>query len=245
MLYRFFGSKVTALFIFGIIVLNNVSHAKAAQECSLQPFSDVFIRVYIDEEPLDVHSRYTSYQLYDKSLRSVFGDKVRQKKTSKESVLMGLTSSDYSFDFRVGYQQHYDEGDKYGCAWVNGVDIVLKRKIEIDVAKSLKKGSCAYRYILEHELNHVKVEETLTDYYLPIMQEEVSAYVGKVGMINRITRERAKEIFDIIMSDLDRLSHAVLGDMNHEKNRLNAMLDTPEEYARISKLVMNCPVRNN
>lgn len=146
-------------------------------------------------------------------------------------LVLGLTRTESRVAIRVDGAVLQDAGSGYECLMPR-VDITLYYPpIVVYVGSEFAPGSCAYREILAHEMRHLK---TYLD-WLPKVEERIRArlaprYTGK-PLYARAGQGRALLQRDIDASWMPFIKAEML-----RVEPLQAAIDSPREYARLSKI---------
>lgn len=213
---------------------------------SLKPQQTYINIELVVPEPTYVHDKPM------KALTREIGDKQRQEWLKKngldelwaatEIVNPGYASTawEVSFDFFVK-PTPVDRFGAWYCPHVLEVNIPILMKTTISIAKEFVPGTCHYEAIEAHEYKHFlvnkyvveqAVEQMRRDLPAIIRDMEMEGYVGR-GMINErveLMKESISDVFKVYMKEK----------MAKEMRDLNAKVDTPEEYDRVSKLKAIC-----
>ncbi len=143
--------------------------------------------------------------------------------------ILGLTRGKAVVKFESRTAAVVDRSGQWECASPQISVTYGFSPMTVYVAKEFLPGSCAYQAILAHELQHVKIyqehlssiEKGLTD---TLSRRFVTGgpWRGPVGQTSaRLQREVEERWLPYIKREIDRVDAA------------QAMIDTPEEYARV------------
>ena len=103
--------------------------------------------------------------------------------------------------------------------------------IVVYVSSEFAPGSCGYREILAHEMRHLK---SYLD-YLPKVEEQVRTRVGR-RFAGKPLYARTGETRTLLQREIDaNWMPFIKGEMGRVE-RLQAAIDSPQEYARLSKV---------
>jgi hypothetical protein len=135
--------------------------------------------------------------------------------------------------------------DRYGtsyCPYFKSVRLNMMYRTIISIPKNFGQGGCMFNHILEHEMkHHITNVEVVTETVarlekdLPIILSEIESsgsYVSRPQTAARfeMMQEGLKEAVQIYMSQT----------MRNEMAKRNALIDTPEEYARGGVAMKEC-----
>ncbi len=146
-------------------------------------------------------------------------------------LVLGLTRTESRVSIRVDGARLEDADGVFECL-VPQVDVVLfYPPITVYVGSEFAPDTCAYREILAHEMRHLK---TYLD-WLPKVEERARTrlggrYAGK-PLYARRGQGRA-----LLQSDIDRNWLPAIRAEMLRVERLQAAIDSPREYARLSKV---------
>ena len=144
--------------------------------------------------------------------------------------VLGLTRGQAIAQFASTTRVYADRSGQWECASPQITVTYGMRPMTVYIAREFPPDSCAYREIYEHELRHVKAYQA----HLASMEKDLSATLnarfatggpwrGPVGQ----TQSRLQQEFN------DRWLPYIQREINRG-DETQALIDTPEEYARIS-----------
>lgn len=134
--------------------------------------------------------------------------------------------------------------DRFGawyCPHILEINIPILMSTTINIAKEFPPGTCHYEAIEAHEYKHFLVNKYVVEQAVAKMKRdlpaiirdmEVQGYVGR-GMVEErvgIMKESISDMFKVYMKE----------EISKQMKDLNAQVDTPEEYDRVSKLKAIC-----
>lgn len=178
---------------------------------------DVHVRVEIPSPPID-HSQ----SIRQLGKKMIHGPRQR---------VLGLTQSDLEVKTR-GHYTVEKSGNRF-CFSVRAIDVILKyRALQVYVAKEYKVGSCAFRAILAHEREHVRVARESLESYTPKIRAVLTSLLIPTGgePIQVVSAKAAKAKMESIT---EQLLGPVYREMFESLNRGQAALDTPQQYLRV------------
>lgn len=212
-------TSIAALRIL-LLVLALFSSPLRADECDQLPLPSVTVKRL--DEPVILETRYSHKAL------SVLSAKAERGKTRT----LGLTRGEVTVSFDVKMAYHIDRSGRWECASPQLVLTYGFNPVTVYVAKEFPEGSCAYGEIYTHELRHVstyqehlaRIEPDLVD-TLTRRFATGGPWRGPVGQIhNTLQKELEERWVPYIQREIGRVESA------------QALIDTPEEYERVSNL---------
>ena len=149
-------------------------------------------------------------------------------KSLRHASLLGLTHSSIGPSLGVATKYKVLEGGKK-CLRLDWVKLTFgARKTNIYIDRKYRKGTCAYKAILAHELEHVRINERVIEEYLPIITEELKERsAGVRPFYTKNSKDAGRSIVNRLMFELD----SVLEDFNRARMEENDLIDTPAAYA--------------
>ncbi len=117
------------------------------------------------------------------------------------------------------------------CYWIQHIDVLLRfQSLDIFIASEYRRDSCAYRAILSHERDHVRVAREQLNRFAPKFRQALhSRDVPSPNNPGFTTGSPSTEIETIVAE----LIGPVFEELNATMAAAQAQLDTPQEYAKI------------
>ena len=157
--------------------------------------------------------------------------------TGPNTYARGLTESDVSVRTRYEMLVSPEAGGLF-CVSFQSITVELQLAMRVHVASELKAGSCLYNAALQHEQGHVIVERKM----LPRAKARVAVVLtgvaartetaGDAGVAQRSLRATA-----------DAAIQQAMREIAAQKKRQQSVLDTPDEYRRVSQACGSAALR--
>jgi hypothetical protein len=155
----------------------------------------------------------------------------RMKKDGGASQVLGLTRTESRISFALNGEILVDPKTRYECV-APKIDVALAyQPIVIYVGREFLPGTCAYQEILAHEMRHLK------------------AYLDHLPKVDRLVRAALKTRFSgqpiyapagqakkLLEKEMDGGWMPYIKNEMAKVERLQAAIDSPQEYARLSKV---------
>jgi hypothetical protein len=154
----------------------------------------------------------------------------------------GLTLSDFSPEYLVGFSGPADPATGWPCLSVKEVKIRVTYTPTIYIASEFGSAGCRYKTTLQHEVRHVNTDIITFNEYLPALRQAVQNAASKVGAVGPLKPENILRERDKMVDKLKAALEAKVDEM--EKIRFNRQqaIDTRQEYLRTSALCQDEPV---
>ncbi len=222
-LSRFFRSGLRMLLaaIPGVFAVSNAVWATTDKEC-LASWQDPRITIeVINAKPVLDHGK-SSHQIEMVAKKSGYA------KSTRHANLLGLT---YSFITpRLGAATKYKPA-KSGkhCLRLDRVSLKFgAQKTSIYIDRKYKKGTCAYKAILAHELEHVRINERIIADYVPKIKRELTERSASIRpFYTKSPKTAGKSIATRLLLELDTL----LDEYIVVRMEANDVIDTQASYA--------------
>lgn len=147
-----------------------------------------------------------------------------------DKQVLGLTRGNAVVKFAISTHLVIDRTRRWECASPQISLTIGYRPLTVYVANEFPEGSCAYKAIYAHELRHV---ETYLAHLASIEKGLVDTLTRRFGT-GQPRRGPVGQTRDQLQRELDqRWLPFVLREINRG-DRAQALIDTPEEYARVS-----------
>jgi hypothetical protein len=149
----------------------------------------------------------------------------------RHGYVLGLTRTESHVTLKVDGSMIDDPGSSTECVMPR-VDVTLYyQPIVVYIGHEFAPGSCAYREILAHEMRHLK---SYLD-YLPIVEDRVRAKLAD-RYRGRPLYARSGQVRTLLQREIDLDWLPYIRDEMARVERMQAAIDSPEEYARLSKV---------
>lgn len=202
-----------------IAMTSRPSWSAEINECEQLPKPAVSIKRL--EDNLRFNTEYSH-----RALTQLGGEKVRPG-----HQVLGLTRASAIAQFSLSMPSYHDATERYECA---SPQITLRfgfKEMTVYVGKEFPLGSCAYQEVLEHEMRHVKAYEAHLAGIEKVVQEDLS----RRFVTGRFWRAQVGANYIRVSEELNE---RWLPYVNREMRKVDlaqALIDTPEEYARLSE----------
>lgn len=210
------------MLLLPLLLLPTLAQAQACPAPTHQPV----VNLIVTQEPVRYDNTHNIIQLRDLMTRdrSVWA-------TGHGHVPLGLAQVHTTFKSSLEAMVTRLPGSAT-CAHLRSVNVEFRfSDSTIFVANDLPRDSCIYREVLAHEHKHVNVDTQLINEWRWRLQQEVERAVMNVGTV------RANSADDAVAQLGARLEphlKASADAMLAERSRRQALVDTPEEYRRVS-----------
>ena len=191
-------------------------------------FLAVDVNLMLGKETLnDTKNRAEIKEIYSKGSEAVY--------RSASIHPVGLTHAVPHISQKAGVKVTKTSDGRY-CAWLTEMrfDFGYKR-LDIYIDNKYPPGSCNYNVILDHERQHVQINRRVLREYKPRFKE---AMLQSVEAINPLVVSDPEQIQALATQVIRTRFQAVLADHREERNKANAVIDTPTNY-RMTQML--CP----
>ena len=128
-----------------------------------------------------------------------------------------------------------DGQHQQNCFWYRTINLTLRLKPTIYVAKEIPEGTCYYNAIIEHEMKHVEVDRGLIRDYQNILYDKVEDFVQQNGTIDHSPVGNEEIAQKKLMKNMENVVRDIHGHMRDERIDRQAKIDTLQEYNRVSE----------
>jgi hypothetical protein len=161
-----------------------------------------------------------------------YRDLTRMKRPSVQNgYVLGLTRTESRVAIQVDGTLLASPDGRAECVMPRIAVTLYYQPIVVYVGREFEPDSCAYREILAHEMRHLK---SYLD-YLPKVEERVRVRLGG-RVAGKPLYARTGESRMLLQREIDRnWMPYIKGEMGRVE-KLQAAIDSPQEYARLSKV---------
>lgn len=147
--------------------------------------------------------------------------------------ILGLHTTSANMEYAADYAVK-PYGDAY-CFWVRGVDVLLRYETpDVYVAKEYRPGSCNYKAILAHEMEHVKVARDYLKRHVPRLRFALSSLLipkPRSAILVDSPEEAKREVGALFQ----KLIHPVYEEFLRAMGEAQAKVDAPREYKKVRR----------
>lgn len=148
----------------------------------------------------------------------------------QKASLLGLTYAFTGPNIAIETRHRKDKNGRQ-CVRLERVKFSFgARSTDVYVARKYRQGSCAYDAILNHEMEHVRINERIVREYVSRFEKELA---GRAGAIRPFYSSDAKKAGQSIGNRLRFELDPLLDEFNEARLRANDAIDTAESYAAI------------
>ena len=153
-------------------------------------------------------------------------------RSSEHANLLGLTHS--SIGPSLGASTKYTQviPGKY-CIRLDTVKLTFgARRTDIYVDRKYRESSCAYQAILEHEKEHVRINEKIVEDYIPKLTKELASRAAAIKpFFTKHPKQAGRSMINRLLFELDPM----LKEFGLARESANDVIDTREAYAETQK----------
>lgn len=149
-----------------------------------------------------------------------------------------------SFNFQV-YSKPLDSFGAYYCPFIVDVDMAILLQTNIRIAKEYPKGTCRYQAIDDHEYKHFQVNRYVVEQAVERLRADMPKMVTMLEMEGHVGRNDIDARVNVMKQALsDAVKIYIRDEIRRQMNELNAKVDTPAEYDRVSALKKACDLQD-
>lgn len=241
-------------FLFAPLLLANggtaTSDSSTGMACrALRPMPrpDVNIELFVPEP---------NYEL-DKNLKQINrGSESDHAMWLKQNGLDSLwshtdlqTNGDTGSGWELSYSFHaqsvpLDSFGAYYCPFILSLDMAILFRTNIRIAREFPRGTCEFDAIERHEYKHYLVNKYVMEQAVEKMRADMPHMITMLEMEGYVGREAIETRIEVMKKALsDAVSVYLKEELSRQMRDLNAQVDTPEEYDRVSKLRKICKLK--
>lgn len=201
-----------------LVATLNAASAWAADECDRLPLPSVAVRRLQEPVSLDTTYGYKSLKVLGAAL------------ARPENQVLGLTRATSRVNFEIKTSSYIDRSGRWECSSPQITVIYGFSPMTVYVANEFPRGSCPYNEVYQHELRHVK---TYQDHLVSIERDLADTLRQRfaTGSVWRAPKGQTRLLLEKEMNE------RWLPFIKREIERVEStqkLIDTPEEYARVS-----------
>ena len=149
---------------------------------------------------------------------------------------LGITYAETAYDAEAHSMATTVRGGGY-CVYLTGVDVNFGwKRMQVYVASEFKPGTCEYRTVLDHENQHVSVNNGALKEFAPRFRAEVERMLTNVQPVYATNAQRG---MDQALASLDMGMSGLLKRFQSMMSQRNAPLDSDANYKATAQLCGN------
>lgn len=156
----------------------------------------------------------------------------------KAGVTQGMTRLNHSAGFR--YLQN--PANNTACLYVDSVTVEMSYEPIVHIASNFPYGSCRFKTTWEHELRHVNTDVITLNEYGPHMKQSAIVAAQSIGPIGPFPVAQLEAQQQAVMSRIGAAVDKTLDDIGAVRLQRQQLIDTREEYLRVSRACPNEPL---
>lgn len=130
--------------------------------------------------------------------------------------------------------QPYDMYGAYYCPYVKKITVDVIYSTEIFVAREIEKGTCEFDAVMEHEFKHHDTNWTVVQTLAKRMEADTPKIISFLER-RYVSIDKVQDGFQYIREGIGDALDVYSGEMSARKEEFNDLVDTPEEYKRVSE----------
>lgn len=145
-------------------------------------------------------------------------------------TVLGLTYGGYQAKWSV--EAYSMRQGQIHCHYLKKADVrLMMPSLQVYIASEYRQGSCQYQVVLNHENEHVRVNQYVIRKYVPIIRSALEREVHRLLPLASVNPNPAQAIEEALNPTINSL----LKDMYGERDRGNAGIDTNYQYQKASQ----------
>jgi hypothetical protein len=128
-------------------------------------------------------------------------------------------------------------GDGGLCVGLQHIEMHLSAHTRVLVAKEIKKDSCVWKVVIDHERKHVRLDRGLFPKLAQLIEQKARREIP--GAVAAASMEEGNELHS---ATLNRFLASVAAEFERQRNEKQLAIDSPQEYQRTSKICGNAAV---
>jgi hypothetical protein len=211
---------INPTFSYGALMLASLllGASARADECDRLPPPTVTVKRF--EEPVGLDTSY-SY----KSLKVLAAELSRPG-----NQVLGLTRATSRVSFSIKNTSYIDRSGRWECSSPQFTVIYGFSPMTVYVAREFPKGGCPYSEIYQHELRHVKAYQD----HLVSIERELADTLTRRFATDAVWRAPKGQTRLMLEKEMNERWLPFIKQAIERVEAAQALIDTPEEYARVS-----------
>ncbi len=152
----------------------------------------------------------------------------------KSDHAAGLYAAGFNISWSIDYRSVQHPQTREACVDLSRLAVTVTLvDPKIFIAREVNYGSCLYRAVLEHEQRHARVDRQILETARYSMRDTLRR---RVMALERVPAGSVTLAGELLKSQVADFMQPLMNALSLERVRLQADIDTKEEYQRVSKL---------
>ena len=217
--------------VFGIVLWLAAAHdatAAAAPRCA--PYSKPIVLDFKTLAPKPIYNNRLTVQ----GIRNTFREHTDPVLGPHERAL-GITYAQSSYSAEARSSATTVPGGY--CVYLTGLDVQFGfKRMEVYIASEFEPGTCEYRSVLDHENQHVAINNGMLKAFAPVFHTEIERLLTRQQPVFSPDAEAG---MNIALTNVEKGMSALWEQFQDSTAARNAPLDTASNYAATGKLCSN------
>ena len=214
------SKSIASLFVFGFTVFFCFMQGAYALECEKHKPKTYLLP---EIKPVEYIRNISSDELSSMHLGG---------STSHTSRVLGLAGGPLGTKFSVDFEA-VEVAKKLYCLRAKKIKAYFFAKPKIYIASNFKRGSCEYNKVLKHETEHVTILKRAHKEYTPKYRHHLRKLSYNIPTLSPTKLIDVNKQKDLLVAELNKEMSAYLSVITKDISKRQAVIDTPEEYARV------------
>lgn len=151
---------------------------------------------------------------------------------ASQGHILGLTQARYGEQSQIS-ATFQPMGDGTFCAHPRSITVTFGiQQHVVLIARELPPNSCIHAEVMAHEMRHVAVDQALVKEFAPIVRRRLEEMLAQLGPVRARSQDQA---LGYIRRPVEAALKGTLQEFGRERDSRQALVDTREEYERVSR----------
>ena len=128
-----------------------------------------------------------------------------------------------------------------GCMWYNAITVTIELNPKIYIAREHEKNKTCRQAILEHEIRHVETDRAVMNQYALAIGTAVKQSVDSVGAMGPYNESELPSVQKRLVAHIQAAVDSQQLLLDQEMQRRQSLVDSLEEYERVSRICGSSP----
>ncbi len=159
--------------------------------------------------------------------------------------IKGLTSGGYQVNMTgMGHARRVDRYGVYYCPFLTDLNIEFFYATKIFIAKEIPRDSCEFEETMKHEWKHHTANVMAIKTYSDRLKKDLPTIVREIeerqGYVDASQIQNAYKQIEHSVNDMINIYYETIW---KDQRKRNSLIDTPEEYQRVERVIQECEKR--
>ncbi len=154
-------------------------------------------------------------------------------------AILGVAGGPVGVGMNLQFKTYRNSAGTLNCISLESAEGLFIAFPKISLASGLRKGTCEYNAVLEHEKEHIRILMQFQDQYAPKFKSHLKKILRQYGQPKVVSAVSAKHAMMEMRQQIENAAGAYFNEIAPILSKRQQEIDTAESYAKVFKKCSN------